>query len=78
MIPTMLAIGLIIGLIPRWRPRNLVVIAVLSLLVSFAWGLVVGELAVGTALAAVNTVIGVTLGRLLQLVIPPPARHRVG
>lgn len=65
MIPTMLAIGLIIGLIPRSWPGNLVVIGVLSLLISVAWGLVVGELAVGTALAAANTVIGVALGRLL-------------
>ena len=78
MIPTMLMIGLIIGLTPRWSPRYLVVVAVLSLLVSLAWGLVVGELAVGTAFAAANTLIGVTLGRLLQLVVPPPARHRVG
>lgn len=77
MIPTMIATGLIIGLIPRWWPRNLVMIGVLSLLVSLAWGLVVGEPAVGTVLAIANTAIGIALGRLLQLVIPPPDRQRV-
>lgn len=80
MIPTMIAAGLIIGFIPRWWPRNLAVIVVLSLLsllASVAWGLVVEEPVFGTGLAIVNTVIGFALGRLLQLAIPPPHRQRV-
>lgn len=78
MIPTMLAVGLIVGLLPRWWPRNLVVTGVLSLLVSLSFGAIIGEPAAGTALALANTAVGVAFGRLLQLVVPRPVHHRVG
>ena len=42
MIPSLLVFGLIIGLLPRWWPRNLVVVTVVSALVSLVFGVGVG------------------------------------
>ena len=78
MIPTMLVVGLALGLLPRWWPHSLAVTFGLAVLASLAFGFLIGEPAAGSALAMVNTVIGVGLGRAMQLIVPPPGgrRHR--
>ena len=78
MIPTMLAVGLVVGLLPRWWPHNVAAVAGIGVLVSLAFGLLVGEPLGGGALALANTAIGVGLGRTLQLVVPPPGGRTHG
>ncbi|WP_421118235.1 hypothetical protein ACE2AJ_12560 [Aquihabitans daechungensis] len=78
MIPTMLVVGMVLGLLPRWWPHSLSVTVGLAVVVSLSFGLLVGEPAAGSALALVNATIGVGIGRALQLIVPPPdgRRHR--
>jgi hypothetical protein len=78
MIPTMLVVGLSVGLVPRWWPQNFVVISTLTLLASLAFGVAIAEPVGGTALALANTAVGVALGRLVQRLIPPPADQPTG
>lgn len=78
MIPTMLVVGSALGLLPRWWPRSLRATALLALVVSAAFGLLVGEPLYGGALALANAAVGIGLGRLVQLAVlrPPAHRHR--
>ena len=77
MIPTMLVVGLALGLLPRWWPSSLAVTALLAVVVSLAFGFLIGEPAGGGALALANAAIGVALGRLVQFaVVPAPVRNR--
>jgi hypothetical protein len=48
----------------------------LAVVVSLAFGLLVGEPVVSSLLALANTVIGLGLGRALQLVVPAPGARR--
>ena len=75
-VPTMLVVGLALGLLPRWWPHSLSVAAALAVVVSVAFGFLVGEPAGGAALALANTAIGLGLGRLAQQVAFRPARRR--
>jgi hypothetical protein len=77
MIPTMLVVGLGLGLLPRWWPHSLVVTAALAVLVSLGFGFLIGHPLVGGALALANTAIGVGLGRVVQpAVLRPRVRRR--
>ena len=78
MIPTMLVVGLVLGFLPRWWPNSLAVTAALSVLVSLAFGLLIGEPVGGGAIALANTAIGVAIGRAAQLVILHPPQRRAG
>ncbi len=78
MIPTMLVVGLGLGLaMPRRWPHALAVTAALAVLVSLAFGFLVGEPIGGGALALANTAIGVGLGRVAQLALPATTKRRV-
>jgi hypothetical protein len=75
MIPTMLVVGLGLGLlVPRSWPRSLAVVSTLVVLLSFAFGFLVGEPVAGGALALVNAAIGAGLGWVAQGAVRTPAR----
>ncbi|MGN6693473.1 MAG: hypothetical protein ACTHN0_04795 [Aquihabitans sp.] len=76
MIPTMLVVGLALGLLPRRWPNALAVTTALAVLVSLAFGFLIGELLGGGALALANTTIGIALGELVQTVVASPAKRR--
>lgn len=58
MIPTMILLGLILGLIPLGWGRRATVTAVVAVLGPLAFGLAVGELLDGTFLALTNVAVG--------------------
>lgn len=58
MIPTMILVGLVIGLLPLPRAHRVVLSAVLAVVVSFVWGIVVDEVVEGTLLALANVAAG--------------------
>jgi hypothetical protein len=71
----MLVVGLALGLLPRSWPQSLAVTAGLAVLVSLAFGFLVGEPVYGGALALVNAAVGAGLGRVAQrAVLRRPAR----
>lgn len=74
----MVVVGLVLGLLPRWWPESLAVMAALAVVVSLAFGFLVGEPLVGGALALANTTIGMGIGRAAQLVLlrRPAPGHR--
>lgn len=75
MIPTMLVVGLALGLLPRWWPNGMAVTAGLAVLVSLAFGFLIAEPLRGGALALANTAIGIGLGRLVQVAVVRPPRR---
>jgi hypothetical protein len=76
MIPTMLVVGLALGLLPRRWPHSGAVAGGLAVLSSLGFGLVVGEPAYGGALALANAAVGLGLGRAVQWLLPASDRHR--
>ena len=66
MIPTMILVGLGLGLIPRQWERRVSATAVLSVLFAVAWGMLVGALFGGALLALVNIAVGIPLGLGIQ------------
>jgi len=68
MIPTMILLGLILGLIPLGWGRRTIVTAAVAVLGSLAFGLAVGEFLGGTFLALVNVAVGLLVGLAIQKV----------
>ncbi len=66
MIPTLVLIGLGLGLIPRQWERRVPAIVALSVLMALAWGVLVGALFGGALLALVNIALGIPLGLGVQ------------
>ena len=77
MIPTMLVVGLALGLLPRRWPQSLGVTAALAVLVSLAFGFLIGHPIAGGAVALVNAAIGVAVGRAVQRLTARTPRPRV-
>ena len=77
MIPTMLVVGLGLGLLPRWWPQSAAVTAALVVLVALAFGFLIDEPVGGGLLALANAAVGAGIGRAAQLlVLRPPVRRR--
>jgi hypothetical protein len=68
-IPTMILVGLVIGLVPPHWDRRGTAIALTGVLGAVAWGLVVGEPIAGTVLAIPNVAVGVVVGLALGAVV---------
>jgi hypothetical protein len=88
MIPTLLLVGLVVGLLPRRWPNHLAVGTVILVLISVGWGIAVSKGAVdpgpvdvlaGAALAFVNGAIGMAIGlgvqRAFARLSPAPRPH---
>ena len=69
MVPTMILVGVVIGLVPPHRERRGTAIVLTGGLASVAWGLLVGEPIAGTALAIPNVAVGVVAGLALGVVV---------
>jgi hypothetical protein len=65
-IPTMIVVGLVLGLIPEHWGHRATATAAVAVLGSVAIGLAVGEALAGTLLALVNVAVGVLVGFGLQ------------
>jgi hypothetical protein len=61
-IPTLILVGLGLGLMPWQWERRIPAIVALSLLIALAWGLLVGAPLGGALLALVNIALGIPLG----------------
>ncbi len=68
MIPTMMLLGLILGLVPLGWGRRATITAAVAVLGSVAFGLAVGELLGGTFLALANVAVGLLVGLAIQKV----------
>lgn len=68
MIPTMILLGLILGLISLGWGRRATVTAAVAVLGSLAFGLAVGEILDGTFLALANVAVGLLVGLAIQKV----------
>ena len=66
MIPTLILVGLGLGLMPRQWERRVPAMVVLSLLMALTWGLLVGAPLGGALLALVNIALGIPLGFGIQ------------
>ena len=66
MIPTMILVGLGLGLIPRQWERRVPATAVLSVLFALAWGVLVGAPLGGALFALVNIAVGIPFGIGIQ------------
>ncbi len=66
MIPTLVLVGLGLGLMPWQWNRRVPAIVALSLLMALAWGLLVGAPLAGALLALVNIALGIPLGLGIQ------------
>ena len=75
MIPTMILVGLVLGLVLRPGRRARLVGAAVVLVASIGWGLVVDEVLAGTALAGANIAIGLLLGLAVQRVTRAVLHH---
>lgn len=74
-IPTMILVGLVLGLLLRPGRRALLVGAAAVLVASIGWGLVVDEVLAGTALAGANIAAGLLVGVALQRVARAVLHH---
>ena len=76
MIPTLIAIGLALGLATRRLGHPLTAAIVLG--TSLGWGLVVDEVLGGTLLGLANLIVGLVIGLGAVLLTQPASRRPVG